>query len=108
MRRSHSSLSQNLLRVLETKTRSGPSSRPTADVHHALGYVFGDITDAQVEEIYGRLDEAKAGACLAACEITSIKLDCRDRNTYFAFEKASPGQQASALLKLLLIRKQVL
>jgi ATPase subunit of ABC transporter with duplicated ATPase domains len=65
----------------------------------ALGW---DTTDKQATAVLGRLDDARMGELLSAWSSPFVRFEYRDRSGYMPFERASPGQQASALLALLL------
>ncbi|PBB29609.1 TrlF family AAA-like ATPase [Mesorhizobium sp. WSM3882] len=60
------------------------------------------LTDNQARLVLGRLDDDRLGKFLSAWASPFIRFDYRDRGSYMPFERASPGQQASALLTLLL------
>ncbi|RWX58992.1 AAA family ATPase, partial [Mesorhizobium sp. M2A.F.Ca.ET.039.01.1.1] len=60
------------------------------------------LTDNQARLVLGRLDDDRLGKFLSAWASPFIRFDYRDRWSYMPFERASPGQQASALLTLLL------
>ena len=61
------------------------------------------ITDRGATRIYANLNDATVGALLAAVPKNHIILTYVDeKGRSFSFDKASPGQQAAALLELLL------
>ncbi|MBZ9769983.1 AAA family ATPase [Mesorhizobium sp. CA6] len=70
-----------------------------ADLKRALGW---DLTDNQARSVLARLDDDRLGKLLSAWALPFIRFEYKDRGSYMAFERASPGQQAAALLTLLL------
>jgi len=61
-----------------------------------------ELTDNQARLILGRLDDGRLGRLLSVWASPFVRFEYKDRGTYMPFERASPGQQASALLTLLL------
>jgi ABC-type cobalamin/Fe3+-siderophores transport system ATPase subunit len=59
-------------------------------------------TDRQVARIYQNLNDATVGSVLSAIPNDYIAMTYVDEGRNIEFAKASPGQQASALLELLL------
>jgi chromosome segregation protein len=88
------------LRVKEKRSLGSPvaSSQTVTE----LGAVLFDLTAAQAQGIYGALDDAKLLALLTASAEAFISFEYKDGKNYLSFDKASPGQQAAALLHLLL------
>jgi len=73
------------------------------DVRKILGEVFlSGLTERQLTELVRRLSEERVVGVLSATQEDFISFDYRDRDGYIRFENASPGQQAAALLQLLL------
>ena len=64
--------------------------------------VDGNVTDRQIGRLYQNLNDTTIGAILAAAPNDFIVMTYVDEGKDIAFSKASPGQQASALLELLL------
>ncbi|WP_417460658.1 TrlF family AAA-like ATPase [Kordiimonas sp.] len=64
--------------------------------------LFGGITPTQSSTLLERLDQSKMAAILTAYQEPYISFEYNDNGDYIDFEKASPGQQAAALLELLL------
>ena len=92
-----------LLSVLEHKLKYGDVAGVSEAVAEDIkSVVFRDLTPHNVEEIYRRFDSAKLANLLKASPNDYIEFEYRDRDVYISFQKASPGQQAAALLKLLL------
>lgn len=96
-------LVQKLLEIRKAMIRAGESAEldPNLlnDIRSALGW---ELTDNQAKLVLGRLDDARVGRLLSVWASPFVRFDYRDRGTYMPFERASPGQQASALLMLLL------
>jgi hypothetical protein len=61
-----------------------------------------DVTDNQARLVLGRLDDGRLGRLLFVWAAPFVRFEYKDRGTYMPIERASPGQQASALLTLLL------
>lgn len=73
------------------------------EVASVLGNIFlADLTPAQLQQLGSRLDDERLVAVLTAVCDQYIWFDYKDRDGYISFESASPGQQAAALLQLLL------
>jgi ABC-type cobalamin/Fe3+-siderophores transport system ATPase subunit len=64
--------------------------------------LFPNMTERQVSGIYNKVTENQVGEILTAVPEDFIAFEYRDKRTYIPFEQASPGQQAAALLNLLL------
>jgi ABC-type multidrug transport system ATPase subunit len=62
----------------------------------------GNITNRQLSRIYANVGDSTVGAMLSAVPHDYIAMTYVDGRKDMAFAKASPGQQASALLELLL------
>lgn len=70
-----------------------------AELRGALGW---ELTQNQARQILARLDDGRLARLLSAWAEPFIRFEYKDRGSYMAFERASPGQQSSALLTLLL------
>jgi predicted nucleic acid-binding Zn-ribbon protein len=96
-------LIQQLLSVRKAMVQAGEGAeldpQLVADVRSAIGW---ELTDNQAQLILGRLDDSRLGRLLSVWASPFIRFEYKDRGTYMPFERASPGQQASALLTLLL------
>jgi chromosome segregation protein len=68
----------------------------------SLRRIFGSLTPAQYQGIYGRIDSPKIARLIGAVTTDYIAFSYSDRGTFIDFSQASPGQQAGALLTLLL------
>ena len=67
-----------------------------------LRRIFGPLTPAQYQGIYGRIDSTRIAHLIGAVTTDYIAFSYCDRGTFIDFAQASPGQQAGALLTLLL------
>lgn len=67
--------------------------------------LFGELTAQQLNAVYGRIDDAAVVRMLTATITPFIAFEYRDAGSYIPFGQASPGQQASALLQLLLTQE---
>lgn len=75
---------------------------PESD-HTALEALFGGtLTPNQSRSMFNNLSEASIAGMICAVREDHIKFEYRDGGNYSPFHQASPGQQAAALLKLLL------
>ena len=96
-------LLQHLLTTRHALIRAGDGAEldPNllTDTRGALGW---ELTDNQAKAVLSRLDDARLGRLLSSWAAPFVRFEYRDRGTYMPFERASPGQQASALLTLLL------
>ncbi len=64
--------------------------------------IFGSLTSAQYQGIYARIDSTRIARLIGAVTTNYIAFSYSDRGTFIDFAQASPGQQAGALLTLLL------
>lgn len=64
--------------------------------------LLGDLTSGQLNAVFGRVDDGAVIRILTATPEDHIEFEYRDAGAYIPFVQASPGQQASALLQLLL------
>lgn len=64
--------------------------------------LFPNMTERQVSGIYNKLAENQVGEILTALPDDFIAFEYSDKKAHIPFEQASPGQQAAALLNLLL------
>jgi chromosome segregation protein len=97
-------LSDELLEIYKYKVQtSATTSDPAAHVTERLrNALFGDMTEQQVNGIYNKLSTHEISRILIAVPVDFISFEYRDAANYIPFEQASPGQQAAALLNLLL------
>ncbi|MGN8091622.1 TrlF family AAA-like ATPase [Methylobacterium sp. 22177] len=94
-----------VLAVYRAKIMAGSPQDPGPDAVATLnGLVFGGagITDNQAGRLYARLTDQTVEVMLSAVPRDSIALTYVSEGQRIAFHRASPGQQASALLELLL------
>jgi ABC-type lipoprotein export system ATPase subunit/uncharacterized protein with GYD domain len=64
--------------------------------------LFAPLTNQQLRGIYATLDNTRVVKMLTASHEDYISFEYNDASGYIPFERASPGQQAAALLHLLL------
>lgn len=97
-------LSDELLEIYKYKMQTSPiAADPVTHIADRLKKaLFGDMTEQQVNGIYSKLSTRQIGAILTAVPEDFISFEYKDGPTYIPFERASPGQQAAALLNLLL------
>jgi chromosome segregation protein len=94
-----------ILAAYEAKIAAGqPPEAPEPIVAMMKGFLFDGepVTDRQVARIYQNLNDATVGSVLSAIPNDYIVMTYLDEGRNIEFAKASPGQQASALLELLL------
>ena len=87
--------------LFHTKTSTG-AKRPNEQEMDDLNRIFGQLTQAQYQGIYTRIDSARIARLIGAVATDHISFSYSDRGTFIDFAQASPGQQAGALLTLLL------
>lgn len=95
-----------VLKIYRDKLMAGSPGEPGADaVGELKALVFGDaitITDNQANRLYNRLSDQTVEVMLSAVPRDSIVMTYVSEGQRISFARASPGQQASALLELLL------
>ena len=98
-----------IVSVYRAKIMAGGTAEPGADAIAAIKREFfaggeppRSLTDAQVARIYLNLTDQSVGLLLSATAKDTIALTYVSGGRDIDFAKASPGQQASALLRLLL------
>lgn len=64
--------------------------------------LFGELTHQQLNGVFAKIDDATMGRLLTATAEDYISFEYRDARRFIPFGQASPGQQAAALLQLLL------
>ncbi|WP_423416384.1 TrlF family AAA-like ATPase [Hyphomicrobium sp. B1] len=100
-----SGICSELVTIYEMKISLGAPPDPGEDVAAKIKALFfggGQLTDNQSKKIFQNLSDATVGAVLASAPKDAIILTYVDEGRDIPFAKASPGQQASALLELLL------
>lgn len=96
-------LLQALLEVRRSLVRAGEGAEIDPELIGRIRLALGwDTTDNQAKAVLGRLDDARMGELLSAWSAPFVRFEYKDRGSFMPFERASPGQQASALLTLLL------
>jgi chromosome segregation protein len=94
-----------LLTLFKAKIMAGSPTEPSDE--HAkkikdLIFSESSLTDQQTHRVYQNLDDDRLSDLFAAVPRDYIVMNYVDQGRDVEFEKASPGQQASALLELLL------
>lgn len=94
-----------ILALFKTKILAGSPTEPSDDQIKKLKDLFSsasNLTDQQAHRVYQNLDDDRLSEIFAAVPRDFIVMYYIDQGREVEFEKASPGQQASALLELLL------
>lgn len=95
-----------LLEVYRSKIMAGSPPEAPPAIAEAVKRVFsggaGTLTDQQAAKVYSNINETTLTSVICATPRDSITLTYINEGQSIQFEKASPGQQASALLRLLL------
>lgn len=95
-------LVQKLLQIRRRQVKRGDGAevdpQDIVDIRAAIDF----LTENQARSLLGRLDDDRLARFLSAWASPFIRFEYRDRGSYMPFDRASPGQQASALLTLLL------
>lgn len=95
-----------LVEIYRSKILAGSPAEPGADVAEAIRSAFFGgrtaMTTNNVNRVYAKLSDQTLGLVLAATPKDTINLTYVSNGQDISFEEASPGQQASALLRLLL------
>ncbi|MCJ2130990.1 ATP-binding protein [Methylobacterium sp. E-045] len=100
-------LCDELVAIYKAKIMAGSPAEPGADASRSIkdcifkGQVVS-LTDNQASRLYGKLTDQTVGLIISATPKDSIQLTYVSDGQKIPFERASPGQQASALLELLL------
>lgn len=99
-------LCENLLAAYRDKLLAGSPAEPSASVAaHLRATLFGGsvpLTAQQLSRVYANLNDQTLGKVFAATPRDRIVMTYVSEGQSIPFAKASPGQQASALLRLLL------
>jgi len=105
-------LCDTILSLCRTKTRSTMvgTEPPTIDLDTRIDldsvFSFETLTDFGRQTIWAKLGPATVTSILTALPDAYVEFEFRDHDgSYIPFERASPGQQAAALLTLLLKQK---
>ncbi len=78
------------------------AKQPNEQELDSLKRIFRTLTAAQYQGIYARIDSDRIARLVGAVTTDHITFSYSDRGTFIDFAQASPGQQAGALLTLLL------
>lgn len=100
-------LCEEMVGIYRAKILAGSPADPGADATRSLRECFfkgldNKLTDKQAARLYGKLTDQSVGLVISAVPKDSIQLTYVSQGQRIPFERASPGQQASALLELLL------
>lgn len=96
-------LVEALLALRRQRVLAGENSEFDSASAAQLRSAFGwELTENQARLVLTRLDDARLARIISAWATPFIRFEYKDRGSYMPFERASPGQQASALLTLLL------
>ncbi|WP_376776652.1 TrlF family AAA-like ATPase [Rhizobium leguminosarum] len=96
-------LVQTLLDIRHALVKAGDGSEIDPALIGKMRIALGwEATENQAKAVLTRLDDARLGELLCAWSSPFVRFEYKDRGSYMPFERASPGQQASALLTLLL------
>ena len=96
---------RSVLAAYEAKIMAGrPPDPPEAIATQLKAFLFGGVglNDRQLARIYQNITDSVVGAIVSAIPNDIIVMTYVDDGRNIEFAKASPGQQASALLELLL------
>ena len=100
------SLCNELIGIYRAKIMTGSPAEPPTAVGAAIREIYfngvGGMTANQVSKMYDNLSDKTIGAVLSSTPRDGIVLTYMSDGQPIRFEQASPGQQASALLRLLL------
>lgn len=95
-----------MLEVYRHKIHSGENMEPGENtiltIKESFAFSGSELTQSQLSGIYLKLDDTKISNMLTATPEDFIVFEYNDRGTFIPFKQASEGQQAAALLNLLL------
>jgi DNA repair exonuclease SbcCD ATPase subunit len=97
-------IAQLALELLKIRVQGapGPVSQISADTATRINLILFTLTSQQSIRIFEGLNSSKVGALLSASPRWFIDFEYKDGNRFIPFAQASQGQQAAALLDLLL------
>lgn len=97
-------LAKSALLLLKTRVQGPPVpvSQITPEVTLQINSILFSLTPQQVARVFEGIDPRKVGRLLCASPKYLINFEYRDIDHYVPFSQASQGQQAAALLDLLL------
>lgn len=95
-------LVHGLLRLRQGRVQKGDG--PEVNPHEIVEIrsLLDFLTENQARSVLARLDDDRLGKFLSAWAAPFIRFEYKDRGNFMPFDRASPGQQAAALLTLLL------
>jgi DNA repair exonuclease SbcCD ATPase subunit len=98
------SLAQSALQLLKMRVQGppGPVSQVGQEVTALVSSILFPLTPQQFAKVFEGVDSMKVGLLLAASPKSFVDFEYRDSKGYIPFSQASQGQQAAALLDLLL------
>jgi predicted ATPase len=100
-----SHIKTKLLALYKAKVAAGAPTEPADDASNAIKeliFTDSELTDQQTHKLFQNLDDDRLSDIFAAAPRDYIVMTYVDQGRDIEFPKASPGQQASALLELLL------
>jgi chromosome segregation protein len=100
-----SHIKTKLLGLYKAKVFAGSPTEPADDASNAIKeliFTESKLTDQQTHKLFQNLDDDRLSDIFAAAPRDYIVMTYVDQGRDIEFPKASPGQQASALLELLL------
>ncbi|MCJ2044139.1 AAA family ATPase [Methylobacterium sp. J-078] len=100
-------LCDEIIGIYRGRILAGSPTEPGADAARVLRECIfrgqpAELTDRQAARLYAKLTDQSIGLVISAVPKDSIQLTYVSQGQRIPFERASPGQQASALLELLL------
>ncbi|MGR9408064.1 TrlF family AAA-like ATPase [Rhizobium leguminosarum] len=99
-------LLQRFIEIRRSLVRAGDGTEVDPELIGKLRLALGwEVTENQARAVLGRLDDSRLGELLSAWSSPFVRFEYKDRGSYMPFDRASPGQQASALLTLLLTQE---
>lgn len=100
-------LDESLLRLLKLKISLGETTTLGTETIEDIRETFGfeTLSPSQANSVLGNVGEENVANALTETPIPYIRFRYRDDDNYIDFADASPGQQAAALLDLLLHQK---
>jgi|KBSMisStandDraft_5_1062788.scaffolds.fasta_scaffold125263_2 AAA domain, putative AbiEii toxin, Type IV TA system len=96
------SFCDSLLGLCKDRLQAGTTSKLTPSSSASLATLLFELTAQQATGVYQNLTVNRVSAILTATPSDYISFEYRDRSGHIPFQQASPGQQAAALLNLLL------
>ncbi|MDA0344963.1 MAG: AAA family ATPase [Proteobacteria bacterium] len=101
-----SAICDKMLEVYRHKIHNGENMEPgehtITTIKESFAFAGSELTSAQLTGIYAKIDDTKISNMLTATPEDFIVFEYNDRGNYIPFKQASEGQQAAALLNLLL------